>query len=135
MLIQTILASFATLLLSGQIPQDDRCQPTAAGNERRQDAIRFLVSFNQLQADSQRRTGTYSALSELSTASTIPVGFVPRLVFDRWAYVVTLSDLFDRCGVSLMSDERGGIYEARPLIDSDSRSPNTSREPGFRQRQ
>ena len=117
MLFQTVLASVAALLLSAPMPQHDRCEPTAASNERRQDGIRFLVSFHELQADSKRRSGTYLALSELSITSTIPVGFVPRLVFDRWTYVVTLSDLFDRCGFTLMSDERGSIYEARPLID------------------
>ena len=43
-----------------------------------------------------------------------PVGFIPKLLFDQWSYVVSLKDYFDACGFALFSDERGVIYEAHP---------------------
>ena len=105
-----------TLLLSlAPVQQPSRCEPTTIADVRRQDAIRFLSSFNAIQAESHRRVGTYLALSDVPNVQSLPVGFVPRLVFDRWTYVITLADLFDRCGFVLMSDERGIVYEGQPV--------------------
>lgn len=110
----SLLAGVAAFLLSAQVSQPGRCQPAVAEDTRRQDAIRFVIRLNAAQVESHRRTGTYLGLAEVGT-SDLPVGFVPRLVSDRWTYVVTVSDLFDRCGFALMSDERGVMYEAQPL--------------------
>ena len=110
----SLLAGVAALLLSAQVSQPGRCQRTVADDTRRQDAIRFVIRLNAAQVDSHRRTGAYLGLSEVGT-SDLPVGFVPRLVSDRWTYVITVSDLFDRCGFTLVSDERGVVFQAQPL--------------------
>jgi hypothetical protein len=80
---------------------------------RRDTAIRFMQVVNALEARSHKERGTYVSLYE-NGAPTAPVGFVPRLVFDRWGYLIIVKDLFDSCGFALNSDEHGVVYEARP---------------------
>jgi hypothetical protein len=80
---------------------------------RRDLAARFVAQVNATQALSQRERGTYAPLQ---AHGDIPVGFVPRLVFDRWSYVLSLKDLFDPCGFTLFSDERGVVYDGYPRV-------------------
>jgi hypothetical protein len=73
-----------------------------------------VQAVNALEARAHKERGSYVVLSE-SGAPTAPVGFVPRLVFDRWGYLLIVKDLFDPCGFALISDEHGVVYEARPM--------------------
>jgi hypothetical protein len=82
---------------------------------RRTAAIAFVQQANAAQAKFERERGTYVPLTDAVSLSTVPVGFVPRLTFDRWSYIVSLKDALDPCGYSLFSDQDGVIYEARPV--------------------
>ncbi|HXH26255.1 MAG TPA: hypothetical protein VNI78_13470 [Vicinamibacterales bacterium] len=118
--------SFALALLIGlallRAPADlvaQRCLhgPDESETERarRRAAVAFLQEVNAAQARIQRERGTFVPLVEAASLGAVPVGFVPRLVFDRWSYVVTLKDALDPCGFALVSDQDGLVYEARPV--------------------
>jgi len=120
--------SFAISLLIGLAllctPADLRAQQclhgpdeSAAERARRRAAVVFLQEVNAAQARIQRERGSFVPLVEAVSLAAVPVGFVPRLVFDRWGYVVTLKDALDPCGFALVSDHDGLIYEARPVAD------------------
>jgi hypothetical protein len=98
-----------------------QCSDSADGSSqqrsRREAGTRFIQSVNEQQARMYQDRGTYVSLSE-SGAPTAPVGFVPRLVFDRWGYLIVVKDLFDVCGFALISDEHGVVYEGRPTVSS-----------------
>ena len=68
-------------------------------------------------------------LNEASGIDRTPVGFLPRLLFDRWAYLISLKDFFDPCAFTLFSDERGVIYEAYPTAIRESAEPTTQTLP------
>ena len=82
---------------------------------RRQAAIAFVQQLNDVQTRLERERGSYVALAEAVSAADVPIGFVPRLIFDRWGYTITLKDTLDACGYSLFSDQHGTIYEGRPV--------------------
>jgi hypothetical protein len=106
------------LLFSASGVQAQEClhQANESVNERarREAAVRYLATVNQGQAASQRMQGAYLPLGEAAEIGSVPLGFLPRLVFDRWGYLVSLKDFFDPCGFALFSDERGVIYESYP---------------------
>jgi hypothetical protein len=113
-----IIATLATLLsISANVVAEDclhKDGESADQRARREAAIRYLLAINTAQARVQADRGTYAALSELPGFASVPVGFVPRLLFDRWYYVIKLSDFFDPCGFTLFLDEHGVIYESHP---------------------
>lgn len=56
-------------------------------------------------------TGGWGDLSGLADIGTPPVGFVPSLTFDAYDYVLLLKDFFDACGVVVVGDSTGVVYE------------------------
>jgi hypothetical protein len=80
------------------------------------------VQVHAAQSLSQRERGTYAPFDAARDLRDIPVGFVPRLVFDRWSYIISVKDVLDPCGFALFSDEHGLIYEAHPNARNDSPS-------------
>jgi hypothetical protein len=94
------------------------CQPRSAGfadaGVRREDAIAYVSAINAAQARVQKQEGRYAPLEKLSGLPSIPVGFIPKLLFDQWSYMLSLKDFFDTCGRILFSDERGIVYDGYP---------------------
>ena len=76
---------------------------------------RIPLSREQCAEATAEAKGKYAPLNELTNMPSAPVGFVPKLLIDRWSYIVTLKDYFDVCGFALFSDERGVIYEAHSV--------------------
>jgi hypothetical protein len=109
---------------SGQ-PCIDSVEVSPQQRSRRDAAVRFIQAVNALEARWHQERGTYVALSE-GRAPAAPVGFVPRLVFDRWGYVIVVKDLFDGCGFALISDEHGVVYEAHPSAPAGQAPPSGS---------
>jgi hypothetical protein len=122
-----IAAALTGLLFSGSSVQAQNClhqsNESVDQRTRREGAVRYLVAVNAAQAASQRKYATYVPLSEAPGLDRAPVGFLPRLVFDRWGYLISLQDFFDPCGFTLFSDERGVIYESHPSAISGSAKP------------
>ena len=81
---------------------------------RRDTAIRYLAIVHAEQIREQKAHGRFVGLSELAGLPSVPVGFVPKLLSDRWSYVIVLKDFFDPCGFTLLSDDLGTVYEAHP---------------------
>jgi hypothetical protein len=81
---------------------------------RRDNAVRYLVAINMAQARSQSEEGRFVPLRDIQGLPSTPVGFIPKLLYDQWSYIVSLKDYFDNCGFALFSDERGVIYESHP---------------------
>ena len=126
-----VAAAIAAVLL---VPTSSRAQqclhgPAESQNQRarRDAAVRFLAQVRAAQALSQRERGTYAPLDSARNLRNLPVGFVPRLVFDRWSYIISVEDVLDPCGFTLFSDEHGLIYEAHPTVRSNpaSSTPQT----------
>ena len=88
---------------------------SASERERREAALAFVDQVNAAERAAHDEQGTYVPLADAVSLSGVPIGFVPRLTFDRWSYAVSLKDLFDPCGFALFSDQDGRIYEARPV--------------------
>jgi type II secretory pathway pseudopilin PulG len=109
---------FLVLLLSTMSVAAQECLraegPSPDQAERREAAVRYLATVNAAQARAQQQNGTFVPLSEAVAVGAPPVGFVPTLPFDRWSYIVRLSDLFDPCGFTLFANATGKIYEAHP---------------------
>lgn len=107
-----------TLLLMSVPAQAQRClhgvTESAGERSRRQAAVRFVEELNSVQVRQHQQQGRYAALSEVRETSSAPVGFVPRLIFDRFGYLLKVTDLFDPCGFALFSDEQGVVFEAYP---------------------
>lgn len=99
--------------------------PSADQAARREAAVRYLAAVNAAQAQAQQQRGTFVPLSEAVAVGAPPVGFVPTLLFDRWSYIVKLSDLFDPCGFTLFADATGKIYEAHPRPAATTPPPPT----------
>ena len=122
--LRTLIITMAMLLTSAGA-HGEECLPTeidAASRMRRDAAIAYLSAVNSAQMQRQNQGGKYAPLNELTNMPSAPVGFVPKLIVDRWSYIVSLKDYFDVCGFALFSDERGVIYEAHsatfPAVDA-----------------
>lgn len=118
------------LLLVTATPSAQRClhgpDASEADRARRHAAITFVQQINAAEAQAYRNRGTSVALIDAVKMADVPFGFVPRLVFERLTYMVSLKDSLDPCGFSLLSDQDGMIYEARPLpraADESSQQP------------
>ena len=112
-----IVGAFVALLTASSAA----AQTCSQGNDvsgdtraRRDSAMRYLIAVNAAEGRAQRQTGRYTSLSELSGLPSVPVGFVPKLLFDQWSYVISLKDFFDPCEFAFFSDDRGMVYEAYP---------------------
>ena len=88
-----IVGAFVALLTASSAA----AQTCSQGNDvsgdtraRRDSAMRYLIAVNAAEARAQRQTGRYTSLSELSGLPSVPVGFVPKLLFDQWSYVISL---------------------------------------------
>ena len=115
--LRTLIITMAMLLTSAGA-NGEECLPTeidAASRMRRDAAIGYLSAVNSAQMLRQNQGGKYAPLDELTNMPSAPVGFVPKLLIDRWSYIVSLKDYFDVCGFALFSDERGVIYEAHSV--------------------
>lgn len=68
------------------------------------------------------------ALNEAAGVGAPSVGFVFRILFDRWSYLISLKDFFDSCGFTLFADEHGIIYESHPhsVVGRAARTPTAS---------
>jgi hypothetical protein len=89
-------------------------EESASERGRREAALAFVDQVNAAQKTAQDTQGTYVALADAVSLGSVPLGFVPRLTFDRWSYTISLKDLFDPCGFALFSDQDGQVYDARP---------------------
>jgi hypothetical protein len=132
--LQLPLAAVVTgLLLSASSVNAQDClhQTNESVNQRtrREAAVRYLATVNEAQAASQKKQGAYLPLDEASGIASVPVGFLPRLFFDRWGYLVSLKDFFDPCGFTLFSDDRGVIYESHPSAINGSVTPTARTTP------
>ena len=103
---------------------------SASERERREAALAFVDRVNAAERAAHDEQGTYVPLAEAVSVSGVPLGFVPRLTFDRWSYAVSLKDLFDPCGFALFSDQDGRIYEARPVVRSGAAGAEPARGEG-----
>jgi hypothetical protein len=115
-------AALVLVLLLAPPAAAQRClhgpDESASERARREAAIEFAAEVNAAEGAAQRARGTYVALTDAVALGRVPLGFVPRLTFDRWSYVLSLKDLFDPCGFALFSDQDGQIYEGRPVARS-----------------
>lgn len=122
-----VLAASVMVLVLAPPAAAQRCLhgPDESGSERarREAAIEFAADVNAAERAAQRARGTYVALTDAVALARVPLGFVPRLTFDRWSYVLSLKDLFDPCGFALFSDQDGQIYEGRPVARSGETGP------------
>jgi hypothetical protein len=100
-----------------------RSDESAGERLRRQAAVKFIDDVNIAQARRQRETGRYALLAEVQQGAIAPLGFVPRLLMDRFGYAIKVVDALDPCGFALFSDERGVVFEAHPT----AREPTTER--------
>lgn len=114
-MMRLLISSLAVLFVTHSVHAED-CQSVDGAlvdsSRRREAAFEYISAVNSAQALVQKRGGRYSSLNELTNVPSAPVGFVPKLLADRWSYVVSVKDYFDACGYALFSDERGVIYEA-----------------------
>lgn len=103
---------------------------SAEEQNRRDAGVRYLAAINAAQARTQKETGKYAPLSELPGLPPTPIGFIPKLLFDQWSYLISLKDYFDPCGLALFSDERGIVYEGQPraLVLPDKTADREERE-------
>ncbi len=126
-----VLLTGLMLLVLARAAEAQQClhaaDESASERARREAAVAFVDRLNAAQKNAQATQGAYVALSDAVSLGDVPLGFVPRLTFDRWSYAVSLKDLFDPCGFALFSDQDGVVYEARPAARggdaSASRSP------------
>jgi hypothetical protein len=105
-------------LVGSAVPPAAACQArplTADEQARRQAAVRFAEQVNAAQARRHAQDGRYAPLAEVVPLDRVPIGFVPRLIADRWSYALTLKDLFDACGYTVFTDQDGVVYEAYPV--------------------
>ena len=121
------LAALLSVILAAGAASGQQClhgpDESASERERREAAIAFAELVIDAQRKAQQDEGTFVALNDAVSLRTVPLGFVPRLTFDRWSYALSLKDLFDPCGFALFADQDGRIYEARPVAPSNGRAP------------
>jgi hypothetical protein len=114
---QFMVAVLMTLVVTPNASAQD-CLVTnvesADQRARRDDAVQYLIAINTAQARSQSEGGRFVALDDIQGLPSTPVGFIPKLLYDQWSYIVRLKDYFDACGFALFSDERGVIYQSHP---------------------
>jgi hypothetical protein len=119
---------FAFVLPAAAIAQAPRCLQDASDaaqqRTRREAAVRYLQHVNMAQASSWQERRTYVPLAVAVGSHSIPFGFIARLIFDQWSYIITLKDVLSPCGASFFSDQDQVIYEAQPLGGADN--PRTS---------
>jgi hypothetical protein len=110
---------FAFVLPAAAIAQAPRCLQDASDaaqqRTRREAAVRYLQQVNMAQASSWQERRTYVPLAVAVGSHSIPFGFIARLIFDQWSYIITLKDVLSPCGASFFSDQDQVIYEAQPL--------------------
>ncbi len=87
---------------------------TVSGDGRREAAARYLIALHGAQRRAQAESGRYISLQDLRGLPDLPVGFVPKLMADRWSYMISVTDLLDACGFALVSDDREVIHVAYP---------------------
>jgi hypothetical protein len=87
---------------------------SADARSSREAALAYVAAVNAAEARAQKEERGYAALDKLSGVPSVPVGFIPKLLFEQWSYALSLKDYFDPCGRAFFSDERGIIYEAYP---------------------
>ena len=121
-----LCTGMAFLLLAGSA-EAQRClhgaDETATEEARRLAALDVVREVNAAQVRLERERGTYVALDQATAVSRIPLGFVFRVTFDRWGYVVSGKDTLDPCRFSLFSDQDGIVYEARPAAAPEPQDP------------
>ena len=111
-----LTALFISVSELGAQECDNQNRISAEQQARRDAAVEYLATVNAAQASSQHAQGQYVTLNEATGLERIPVGFVPRLIFDQWGYLISLKDIFDVCGFALFSDEHGVIYESQRQV-------------------
>lgn len=92
---------------------------SASARRRRLEAVRYIQDVHAAQTRLARERGTFVPLGEAVPASAVPLGFVPRLTYDRFGYAILVRDALDPCGFTLFSDQDGVIYEGRPARTSE----------------
>mgnify|MGYP003575036549 CR=1 FL=1 len=97
---RTLIITMAMLLTSAGAHGEECLSQDidAASHVRRDAALAYLSAANSAQKQQQRQGGNHAPLNELTNMPSAPVGFVPKLLIDRWSYIVTLKDYFDVCG-------------------------------------
>jgi len=108
------------LLTMGQRPQGACLHGSAESADqrsRRESAMRFVKELQVNEGRFQSESGRYGSLTEIRGTALAPTGFVPRVVYDQWGYVVSVKDALDPCGFALFGDENGVVYEGRPAPD------------------
>jgi hypothetical protein len=99
---------------------------SARERARRDAAAAFLRDVHAGQERRWQELGRYGKISDIADPGDIPTGFVPKTVVDESGYVVQLVDVFDACGFTLFSDDRGLIFEAHPVATEDVRRSSSS---------
>lgn len=132
MLTVRLFVCAVAILLTSASARGQEClsqYDAVAGRVGRDAAVEYIAAVNTAQMERHKQGQRYRPLNELPNAPAAPVGFVPKLLFDRWSYIVVLKDYFNACGCAVVSDERGVIYEAHlvtpigPEPDGSSESP------------
>lgn len=95
-------------------------EETSSQRARREAAIRYVEQVNAAQETLRDELGVSGRLDELPRIDGPPVGFVVLLTVDDYNYAITLKDVLDPCRYAVFSDSHGIIYEAAPLLDSES---------------
>ena len=97
------------LAQSSDCSKDQRLDSTA----RRNEAIRRARSANTRQAQQRAATKRYATAEELGLSNDN--GFEVSLRTGAEGYMVFIRDATDPCSSGVFSDQRGLIYEARPI--------------------
>src|SRR5690349_12300450 len=114
-----LLTTMAALWLftAGPAPQDTclhGATESADQRTRRESAMRFVKEIQDNEGRFQSANGRFGSLSDVRGSAVAPTGFVPRLVFDQWGYVISVKDALDPCGFALFGDDNSVVYEGRP---------------------
>jgi hypothetical protein len=123
-LVSLALAIFGALIISGSAASTGERQSgaaclhgpdeTAAEKQRRGQAV--LLS-RQIHTQEQRTRASGRQFVPLSSLSSLPsaAGFEVTLVTDGTMYAFAVKDTLDPCGLAFFSDQKGLIYEGKPL--------------------
>lgn len=130
----------AVALVAAADFQPERClhgaDESVDQRARRQAAIRYLRDVNAAEARLHQQRGTYAPIADAEATgnTSVPFGFVARLTFDRWSYLISLKDVFDPCGFTLFADHDNVIYEAHPIVQGDLTQSAAAWPDGVQQR-